>query len=387
MGNFTRIRSLKEYELSNHLGNVLTTVTDRHLGQGTGKKAEYFTAEVRTASDYYPFGFRHPGRKKRSKAYRFAFNGKEQEAQQEYGDHTHYDYGFRIYNPGLGRFLSVDPLAQQYAYYTPYQFAGNKPIKYIDIDGKELYDPDAKRPTGITHLDNAILPYATVDRKRGIKAGNFTLYGAHSEAGEWWVATKKTNRGYEDLFIVGTESFGKFFNNANEFETLANRRAWGLALGGNSNGGFSGIWQGYKDVMSNPMSWIVGAHLGIAAIESVTAASTEVSAEAVSGEGGSAIKEGSNIGAGVDYTVTSDGVTIVNSDKYSIPDNYIENPHGRSGSYGLMENGKFREKLRIDPATPSGKKGPNHSHYHLDGKRQHYSPNPKDKDPGFTGNN
>ena len=78
-------------------------------------------------------------------------------------------------------------------------------------------------------MDNAILPYATVDRKRGIKAGNFTLYGAHSEAGEWWVATKKTNRGYEDLFIVGTESFGKFFNNANEFETLANRGAWGLA--------------------------------------------------------------------------------------------------------------------------------------------------------------
>ncbi len=160
----------------------------------------------------------------------------------------------------------MDPLAQQYAYYTPYQFAGNKPIKYIDIDGKELYDPDAKRPTGITHLDNAILPYATVDRKRGIKAGNFTLYGAHSEAGEWWVATKKTNRGYEDLFIVGTESFGKFFNNANEFETLANRRAWGFALGGNGNGGFSGIWQGYKDVVTNPINWIAGATIWASAL-------------------------------------------------------------------------------------------------------------------------
>ena len=146
MGNFTRIRSLKEYELSNHLGNVLTTVTDRHLGQGTGKKAEYFTAEVRTASDYYPFGFRHPGRKKRSKAYRFAFNGKEQEAQQEYGDHAHYDYGFRIYNPAIGRFLSVDPLAEKYVWVTPYNFAENSPIANIDLWGLQKWD--------MTHMDD-----------------------------------------------------------------------------------------------------------------------------------------------------------------------------------------------------------------------------------------
>jgi len=39
----------------------------------------------------------------------------------------------------MQRFLSVDPLAQQYAYYTPYQFAGNMPIAAIDIDGAEQY--------------------------------------------------------------------------------------------------------------------------------------------------------------------------------------------------------------------------------------------------------
>ncbi|MEM6738149.1 MAG: RHS repeat-associated core domain-containing protein, partial [Bacteroidota bacterium] len=47
------------------------------------------------------------------------------------------DYGFRIYNPALGRFLSVDPLTSEYPYYTPYQFAGNMPIAAIDIDGLE----------------------------------------------------------------------------------------------------------------------------------------------------------------------------------------------------------------------------------------------------------
>ena len=55
----------------------------------------------------------------------------------EFGSLTHYDYGFRIYNPSIGRFLSVDPLAKDYSYYSPYQFAGNSPIQAIDIDGLE----------------------------------------------------------------------------------------------------------------------------------------------------------------------------------------------------------------------------------------------------------
>lgn len=33
----------------------------------------------------------------------------------------------RIYDPRVGKFLSVDPLAKQYPFYTPYQFAGNMP--------------------------------------------------------------------------------------------------------------------------------------------------------------------------------------------------------------------------------------------------------------------
>ncbi|MEO0970578.1 MAG: LamG-like jellyroll fold domain-containing protein, partial [Cyanobacteria bacterium J06639_18] len=50
---------------------------------------------------------------------------------------AHYDYGFRIYNPSLGRFLSVDPLTKSYPMLTPYQFASNMPIAAIDLDGQE----------------------------------------------------------------------------------------------------------------------------------------------------------------------------------------------------------------------------------------------------------
>lgn len=55
------------------------------------------------------------------------------------GGGSTYDYGFRIYNPQLGKFLSVDPLFKSFPWYTPYQFAGNKPIAAIDLDGLEEY--------------------------------------------------------------------------------------------------------------------------------------------------------------------------------------------------------------------------------------------------------
>lgn len=48
-----------------------------------------------------------------------------------------YDYGFRIYNPNLGRFLSVDPLSKEYSYNSTYAFAENDVIRSIDLDGLE----------------------------------------------------------------------------------------------------------------------------------------------------------------------------------------------------------------------------------------------------------
>lgn len=50
-----------------------------------------------------------------------------------------YYYGMRYYAPWIARFISVDPLQFKYPIYTPYQYAGNKPISYIDLDGAEEY--------------------------------------------------------------------------------------------------------------------------------------------------------------------------------------------------------------------------------------------------------
>jgi hypothetical protein len=82
---------------------------------------------------------------------------------------------------------------------------------------------------------------------------------------------------------------------------------------------------------------------------------------------------------GVIY-VTEGGVAL--PPRVSIPNGYVGNPN-RAGSYGEIVNGKFQERIRIDPATSPGQKGPNYSHYHLNGKGTHYSSRPGDKNPGW----
>jgi len=68
-------------------------------------------------------------------AYRFGFNGKE--ADTEWHTDVNYDYGFRIYDPRISRFLSVDPLTKDYPSWSPYPFAMNRVIDGIDLDGLE----------------------------------------------------------------------------------------------------------------------------------------------------------------------------------------------------------------------------------------------------------
>jgi RHS repeat-associated protein len=80
-----------------------------------------------------------PGRAYNGERYKFGFNGKEND-NEVYGDGNFQDYGMRMYDTRVGRFVSVDPLIvkeKKFPWYSPYQFAGNKPIEAIDLDGLE----------------------------------------------------------------------------------------------------------------------------------------------------------------------------------------------------------------------------------------------------------
>jgi RHS repeat-associated protein len=113
--------------------------------------------------DYYPFGMLMPQRQYGSSWYRYGFNGKEMDNEVS-GTGNIYDYGFRIYNPRLGRFLSVDPLTKSYPWYTPYQFAGNKPITYIDLDGLEEELPEVTKTTTYLTIQNSDNTVSLIER-------------------------------------------------------------------------------------------------------------------------------------------------------------------------------------------------------------------------------
>ena len=67
----------------------------------------------------------------------FGFNGKENDNEVYGSTGTFQDYGMRMYDTRVARFISVDPISKNYPWYTPYQFAGNKPIWALDLDGLE----------------------------------------------------------------------------------------------------------------------------------------------------------------------------------------------------------------------------------------------------------
>jgi len=105
----------EKYVLENNIGSSMFLLDEN--------------AAMVNEQEYYPFGetsFGSYGKKK------YQYCGKERDSESGL-----YYYGARYYLPWLCRFASVDPLKDKYAFYTPYQYAGNKPINFIDLDGLE----------------------------------------------------------------------------------------------------------------------------------------------------------------------------------------------------------------------------------------------------------
>jgi RHS repeat-associated protein len=96
-----------------------------------------YVPDVISSTDYYPFGSPMPGRSFNTGSYKYTFNGKESDPETVGTGGGTQDYGFRIYNPSLGKFLSIDPLIRSFPELTPYQYASNNPIQNIDFDGLE----------------------------------------------------------------------------------------------------------------------------------------------------------------------------------------------------------------------------------------------------------
>lgn len=87
---------------------------------------------------YDPFGSLLPGRNYSSDSYRFGFNGQEKDDEVFGSTGTSYDFGERMLDSRLGRWLSMDPKAEKYPHSSPYASMGNNPLIFIDEKGEDI---------------------------------------------------------------------------------------------------------------------------------------------------------------------------------------------------------------------------------------------------------
>ncbi len=108
------------YNLSDHLGNVRVVVGD-----------DANATQIQT-NDYTAFGVAISSDISKNK---YLYNGKELQ------DGTNWlDYGARMYYPELGRWMAVDPLAEKGKRWSPYTYAFDNPLRFIDPDGMQAKD-------------------------------------------------------------------------------------------------------------------------------------------------------------------------------------------------------------------------------------------------------
>jgi RHS repeat-associated protein len=126
-----------QYYLTDHLGNIVVLFQDTDGDGAIALEEETNGAmdEVIQRNYYYSFGLRvdspdfQIGDEPENN---YLYNGKE---LNEELDLNWLAYGFRWYDPAVGRFPSVDPLADQFAWVSPFNYAENDPVQYVDLWG------------------------------------------------------------------------------------------------------------------------------------------------------------------------------------------------------------------------------------------------------------
>ncbi len=136
------------FSYTDHLGNIRVKYAQN--------PANGNQIEILEEDHYYPYGLKHNGYNGNhttwdvtpggqitltpvnpflGDTYKYGFNGKEY--QPELGLNG-YDFGARNYDPALGRWMNMDPLAEKYYSNSSYLYAGNVPTRFVDYDGRDF---------------------------------------------------------------------------------------------------------------------------------------------------------------------------------------------------------------------------------------------------------
>ncbi len=145
-----------EYNLQDHLGNSRVVFSGHSNGM----------PEVMQVTDYYPFGLVMNQENYFADGVlsnKYLYNGKELQDDELAGNSLGwYDYGARFYDAELARFHSIDPISENYYFQSPYAYAVNNPLRYIDWLGMGPGDPfkskvEAANDFGITYNGSSIV--------------------------------------------------------------------------------------------------------------------------------------------------------------------------------------------------------------------------------------
>ena len=143
--------------------------------------------------NYYPGGMLEPGRSYSSSSYRYGFNGKENDNEVK-GVGNQQDYGMRIYDPRIVRWLSVDPMFQKQPDQSVYKAFNNNPIIFIDPDGGTEFETvvmvNAK--TGKTSMPITRVTSTKLFPKEVMVASSAFGISTHGETKNWdWYDKQK----------------------------------------------------------------------------------------------------------------------------------------------------------------------------------------------------
>ena len=164
-----------QYHLSDHLGNTVVVFEDKNEDGiiSLEEETEEEDREIIQRNYYYSFGLRVDAPhflNEESPINQYLYNGKEN--NEELGLNW-LAYGFRMYDPAIARFPSIDPISDQFSWVSPFNYAENKPVDGIDLWGLQYYNLTSRVGISGTHGTSGTLGNAGYDPYIDISMHNY----------------------------------------------------------------------------------------------------------------------------------------------------------------------------------------------------------------------